>query len=290
MRFSWIHAEKANHSVAMMCRVLQVSTAGYYAWRKRPESRRAKANRDLEEQIRCVHSEVRGVYGSPRMARALKNMEVFAGRHRIARAMRRMGLVARRRKRFVVTTRSDHDHGVAPDRVGRGFWPSGMNVLWATDITYLWTAEGWLYLAVVLDLFSRKAIGWSMGEHMDVQLVLRALDMALLERHPPRGLIHHSDRGSQYACPEYVQALTSRGFLPSMSRQGNCWDNAVVESFFSSLKAETDADGGHQTRREARADVFQWLVFYNRTRMHSSLHYVSPTEYEYAAVKTGLAS
>lgn len=290
MRFSWIDAQKANHSVPMMCRLLGVSRSGFYAWLSRPESARSRSNRLLDQDILRVHGDVRGAYGSPRMVRALRKEKVFAGRHRVARAMRRLGLMARRRKRFVVTTRSDHPHAVAPDRVGRGFWPVAPNVLWATDITYLRTGEGWLYLAVVLDLFSRKAIGWSMAARMDADLVLRALDMALLDRKPARGLIHHSDRGSQYACGDYVRALTNRGLVPSMSRKGNCWDNAVVESFFASLKAESEADRGLPTRQDARAETFRWLTFYNRTRMHSQLEYVSPTEFEYAAAKMGLAS
>ncbi len=290
MKFPWIFAEKANHSVVRMCRVLGVSKSGYYAWTTREESVRSKANRALDEQVRKAHADSRGTYGSPRVHRALKKQAFPAGRHRVARAMRRLGIMARRRRRFVVTTRSDPSLGVAPDRVGRGFWPAALNTLWATDITYLATAEGWLFLAVVLDLFSRKVVGWAMAPNMDTPLVLKALDMALVARRPAAGLIHHSDRGSQYASADYVRALAARGILPSMSRKGNCWDNAVVESFFASLKAESLADTGLPTRAKARTAVFDWLMFYNRTRMHSSLEYVSPEEFEYAAVKQRLAS
>jgi putative transposase len=198
---------------------------------------------------------------------------------------------ARRKRRKVRTTDSNHAHPVAPNVLERDFSPVQPNRTWATDITYVWTGEGWLYLAVVLDLFSRMVVGWSMSEHIDTKLVLGALEMALEGRQPPQGLIHHSDRGSQYASAEYRQALASRGIQCSMSRKGNCWDNAVVESFFSSLKMELVYLTDFATRHQARSELFEYIeVFYNRKRRHSSLGYLSPRDYERAILPDRLAA
>lgn len=285
MKFELIEAEKAHFPVAFMCRQLRVSRAGYYAWGKRPESRRAQQERALAVQVAAVHQESRRTYGAPRVQHELRRRGVRVAKKRVARLMRTQGLVARARRRYVCTTHSQHAQPVAPNVLQRDFRPPAPDRVWATDITYVPTAEGWLYLAVVLDLFSRRVVGWATGARIDRHLVLRALDMALAHRSPPRGLVHHSDRGCQYACADYQQALRARGLVPSMSRKGNCWDNACVESFFSSLKTELVHRVRFATRNEARLALFDYLeVFYNRARLHSHLGYVSPAHYEAAAL------
>jgi transposase InsO family protein len=284
VKFGFIQAEKAHYPVALLCRVLGVSRAGYYAWEGREASARQKANAALAERIRRVHQQSRCNYGSPRVHAELKAQGEHVGRHRVARLMREEGLRARRRRRFVRTTDSKHGLPVAPNVLARDFRPPGPNRVWATDITYVPTREGWLYLAVVMDLFSRRIIGWAMGECIDRHLVLVALDMALKGRRPPEGLLHHSDRGSQYASEDYQRALAARGIRCSMSRKGNCWDNAVVESFFSTLKTELVHRVDFLTRAAAKSALFEFIeVFYNRKRRHSSLGYVSPAEFELAA-------
>ncbi len=291
MRFTAIQEEKANYPVAMLCRVLEVSRAGYYAWEGRETSARQKADAALVERIRQVHESSRRTYGSPRVRAELKAQGQRVGRHRVARLMRRAGLRARRRRRFVHTTDSKHGLPVAPNVLARDFNPPAPDRAWATDITYVPTREGWLYLAVVLDLFSRRVIGWAMDSRIDRHLVLSALDMALKSRRPPAGLVHHSDRGSQYACADYQRALAARGIRCSMSRKGNCWDNAVVESFFSTLKTELVHDRDFPTRESAKAALFEFIeVFYNRQRRHSALGYVSPVEFEKTASQVSLAA
>ena len=285
MKFALIQAEKAHFPVAFMCRQLGVSRAGYYAWGKRPESRRAQEERALSVQVAAVHQESRRTYGAPRVQHELRRRGVRVAKKRVARLMRSQGLVARARRRYVCTTHSQHAQPVAPNVLQRDFSPPAPNATWATDITYVPTHEGWLYLAVVLDLFSRRVVGWASSDRIDRHLVLRALDMALAARRPPRGLVHHSDRGCQYACADYQAALRARGLVPSMSRKGNCWDNACVESFFSSLKTECVHRVRFATRNEARLALFDYLeVFYNRARLHSRLGYVSPAQYEAAAL------
>ncbi|RKG56242.1 IS3 family transposase [Corallococcus sp. AB011P] len=279
VKFRFIHAKRACTSVAFMCRQLGVSRSGYYAWAKRAESQRKQADRELTVAVKAVHRESRGTYGSPRVHAELRARGQRVSQKRVARLMRQEGLAARRRRPFVRTTDSKHAHPVAPNVVARDFLPPGPDRIWASDITYVWTAEGWLYLAVVLDLFSRRVVGWSMGERIDRQLALAALDMALTGRTAPA--LHHSDRGSQYASEDYRRRLAERGITCSMSRKGNCWDNAVVESFFSSMKLELVYTRNFKTRAEARLALFEYIeVFYNRRRRHSSLGYVSPAEYE----------
>lgn len=243
-------------------------------------ARRSEDQR-LAIKVAAIHRESRRRYGSPRVHEELRDQGVCTGRKRVARLMREQGLQARRKRRFRVTTDSRHDLPVGPNLVARKFEVSAPNTTWVTDITYIWTHEGWLYLAVILDLFSRRIVGWSMSEQITRQLALDALTMALSRRQSPRGLIHHSDRGSQYASHDYRRLLTANGIVCSMSRLGNCWDNAVAESFFSTLKLELVYETEWATRREARAAIFEYLeAFYNGRRRHSSLGYLSPVAFE----------
>lgn len=282
MKFSFIHAEKARFPVALLCRELEVSRSGYYAWAERPESARAAGDRVLTVEVAQVHHESSRRYGSPRVHRELQARGRKVSEKRIARLMRQEGLVARKKRRFVRTTDSNHGYPIAPNVVARDFSPPAPNHSWAGDITYIWTGEGWLYLAVVLDLFSRRVVGWAMSERIDRQLVLSALSMALLARPAPQ--VYHSDRGSQYASADYRELLEARGITCSMSRKGNCWDNACVESFFGSLKMELVYERSFKTYAEAKSAVFEYLeVFYNRKRRHSTLGYVSPIEFELRA-------
>ncbi len=281
MKFAAIEAEKAHYPIALMCRVLEVSRAGYYASRRRPESPRSASNRQLVAKVEEAYAASRRNYGSPRICRELRDMGHRVGRHRIARLMREHGLVARKKRRFRVTTDSNHLQPVAPNVLGRNFQVKDLNRAWVGDITYLATAEGWLYLAVLLDLCSKKVVGWAMSEHLDTSVALAALRMALERRQPPPGLVHHSDRGVQYASDAYTDALQAYGLVPSMSRRGNCWDNAPAESFFSTLKTELVRDRVFPSRARARTEVFEYIeVFYNRTRRHSSLGQISPMNFE----------
>jgi putative transposase len=291
VKFEFISAQKAHFPVEFMCEQLEVSRSGFYAWRERPESARQQEDTQLAAEVAQAHRDSRGTYGSPRVHAELQAQGRKVSRKRVARLMGEQKLAARRRRRSVRTTDSHHRHPVAANILERDFSPGKPNCTWATDITYVWTGEGWLYLAVVLDLFSRRVVGWAMSEHIDTPLVLGALEMALQGRLPPKGLIHHSDRGSQYASGEYQRALSSRGIHCSMSRKGNCWDNAVAESFFSSLKMELVYLMDFSTRHQARSAIFEYIeVFYNRRRRHSSLGYVSPLEYERAALPGKLAA
>jgi len=267
-----------------MCRVLDVTRSGFYAWLGRGESKRCQDDARLQPLIRSIYEGHRLVYGAPRVHQALKKSGESCSRKRVARLMRSMGLRSKATRRFKVkTTDSQHDHPIAPDLLKRNFTAEAPNRVWVTDITYISTNEGWLYLAVIMDLFSRKIVGWSMSSGMDVSLVLAALQMAVESRRPPPGCIIHSDRGSQYACAEFRAALAAHGLLPSMSRCGDCYDNAAAESLHHSLKTECVLLHDYQTRDEARASVFDYIErFYNRQRMHSSIGYKSPVEFELA--------
>lgn len=276
-----MRAEKGNFPIAFMCRHLEVTRSGYYAWCRRPTSARVIANRRLLVQVRTLFEENLGRAGSPRIWRELQNAGQRVGRHRIARLMRDDELYARRKRRFVVTTDSCHSKRVAPNVLNRDFKPAAMNRAWGSDITYVQTRQGWLYLAVVLDLFSRRIVGWAMSCRIDTALTLSALEMAIAGRIPGGGLVHHSDRGVQYACDAYRETLQRHQVLCSMSRKANCWDNAVVESFFGTLKVELVHDADFHTREEARKAIFEYIeTYYNRRRLHSSLDYRSPVEYE----------
>jgi putative transposase len=282
VRFEAMEAEKANYPIALMCRVLEVSRTGFYAWCSRPESTRRKANRKLAEQIREAHEASRRTYGSPRVHAELRAQGHQVGRHRVARLMQQEGLAARRKKRYRATTNSDHSEPVAANVLGRSFEVTAPNRVWVGDITYIATAEGWLYLAVLLDLCSRAVVGWAMSPELDCSLALAALRMALERRRPTPGrLLHHSDRGVQYASSAYRAALETHGIVVSMSRRANCWDNAPAESFFGTLKVELVGERVFPSRAVARTEIFEYIeVFYNRTRRHSTLGYLSPVDFE----------
>ena len=267
-----------------MCKLLRVSRSGFYAWLKHEASAREKADAELLEKIERVHAESRGIYGAPRVHEMLIREGVQCGRKRISRLMRSKGLRGKAPKRFRVrTTDSNHDDPIAENLLNREFETKSPNEAWVSDITYIRTGEGWLYLACVMDLFSRRVVGWSMATHMETSLVLSALTMALGARDVGEGLILHSDRGSQYASKEYRSALARHGIRQSMSRAGDCYDNAVQESFFHTLK--TECGDWFATKEAARAAVFDYIAtFYNPRRLHSSLGYMSPDECEAAEV------
>jgi putative transposase len=281
MRFEFIGRHVTEFPVTAMCRVLKVSRSGYYAWKMRPESPKVSQDRRTAVIMAAIQAMVRRVYGTPRMHRELRARGEKIGRKRVARLMKQNGLQSRCRRKFRVTTDSNHSHPVAPDRLQRNFAPKGPNQAWVADITYIATREGWLYLAVVLDLYSRMVVGWKLSERINQQLVIDALKMAISRRKPSAVLIHHSDRGSQYASGEFRRELGAFGIHASMSRKGNCWDNAVAESFFGSLKTELEDLGRYHTREQARRQIFEYIeVFYNGLRRHSTLGYVSPRQYE----------
>ena len=267
----------------MQCQVLQVSRSGFYAYL----GRQAHPVIDVEEitllaRIQAIAAKTRWSYGSRRMARALQEEGFQVGRYKARRLMKDAGVVVKRRNtRKPQTTDSRHGYGVTPNVLDRGFDVAKPNVAWAGDLTYVWTQEGWLSLAVLLDLYSRKVVGWSLGSRMDVGLVKGALEMAIGRRHPEPGLIHHTDRGSQYACHTYRDMLSQHGMVCSMSGKGECLDNAVAERFFGSLKREWTSDRHYETRQEARDDIIEYIeMFYNSNRKHSYLGYLSPNEYE----------
>jgi transposase InsO family protein len=282
VRFAFVRAHDQQFNILVMCRVLGVSRSGYYAWLKRPPSEREQADHELAQLIRATHQRSRGTYGSPRIHAELRAQGCQVGRKRVARLMRCQALAARHRRRFKVTTRSLPGRPVAPNMLKQEFSAQHPNEKWLADITYIPTREGWLYLATVLDVHSRLIVGHAMGSYLTQDLVLQALRMALHRRHPTSPLLHHSDRGSQYTAEAYQTLLKAYGITVSMSGTGNCYDNAMMESFFSTLKAEC-VTGPYNTRQEARQSIFEYIeVWYNRQRRHSSLGYRSPAAFEQA--------
>jgi len=282
VKFAFIKDHQSTFDIRIMCNVLEVSRAGYYSWRDRPASARAQRRHELATRIKRVHERHRGVYGSPRVHQALLAEGESVSENTVAKVMRDAGIKAKTKRRFVPrTTDSAHAAPVAKNVLDRQFKAAGPNQKWAADITYIPTAEGWLYLAGVIDLYSRKIVGWSMADHMKSALVSDALTMALEHRRPAGGLLHHSDRGVQYACEDYQHLLTSRQITVSMSAKGECWDNACTESFWATLKTELVHHQTYATREQARASIFEYIeVFYNRVRLHSSLGYMSPEAFE----------
>ena len=281
MKYACIDRRRNRYRVRMMCGLLNVSRSGYYAWRARPESPRAKRDRELMPKIRRAHARSKGVYGSPRVHAELAADGVRVGRHKVARLMRLARLRGCPKRRFRVTTQRDPSHPVAKNLLRRNFSADAPNQRWASDITYISTHQGWLYLAVVMDLYSRRIVGWSMSRWMSRRIVLAALRMAIDARQPEGALIHHSDRGGQYTSDDFRDALARHGIECSMSSSGNCYDNAVVESFFGLLKRERVNRVRYRTRDEARADVFDYIeVFYNRKRRHGYLGNISPADFE----------
>ena len=283
MKFAFIERHLSGQfPVEACCEVLEVSRSGYYAWRDRPASARAKRREELAGKVRAVHHENRGVYGSPRVFRALKAGGESVCENTVAKVMRERQIRAKSKKKFVPrTTDAAHDRPVAANLLGRQFQAELPDRKWAADVTYVPTSEGWLYLAAVIDLCSRRIVGWSMADHMRTDLASDALGMALARRRPGQGLLHHSDRGVQYASEDYQHLLQSNGIECSMSGKGDCWDNAVMESFWGTLKTELVNHEHYQTREQARASVFEYIeVFYNRARLHSSLGYLSPEQFE----------
>jgi putative transposase len=283
MRFGFIAEYKKMYPILVLCRVLGVSRSGFYSWRRRPESARSSENRRLLVDIGVIHAKGRQVYGSPRIHAELQAQGWRCGRNRIARLMRSNGIRSKVRRQFRITTKTKQGRPIAPNLLKRRFRTAKPNQTWVADISYIRTREGWAYLAVLMDLFSRMIVGWALQDRLTASLAINALEMALTHRQPPANLMHHSDRGIQYASDQYRRILTSRGIRASMSRAGDCWDNAAIESLFGTIKSEIVHHRDYQTRAEARADIFDYIeVFYNRQRRHSSLGYLSPIDFEAA--------
>jgi transposase InsO family protein len=275
---------KSDYPILVLCEHLEVSASGYYDWlnRRTAPGPRALATQTLAQQIKAIHAQSRQTYGSPRIVDELRKQGYRHGRNRIARLMRQADLCGRQQRRYrVQTTDSNHDQPIAPNYLAQVPKATAPNQLWVADITYIETREGWLYLAAILDLYSRKIVGWAMCQHINTSLVLKALAMALLHRQPPASLLIHSDRGVQYASADYRQALAQAGLVASMSRKANCYDNATMESFWSTLKLELVYRRDFATRSQARTEIFDYIEsFYNRQRAHSALNYHSPVDFE----------
>lgn len=273
--------QEKDFPVEFMARVFQVSKSGYYAWKKQDHQEKEQRELLLVRKIEDIHLGSKKSYGSPRIFKALKGLGEPVGKKKVERLMKKHGIRAKTKKKFRVTTDSKHNLPIAPNLLDRNFNPEKPNAVWASDITYIWTREGWLFLAVIVDLFSRQVVGWSLDKMMTKELVNSALKQAFFRRKPGKGLIFHSDRGSQYCSKEFRNYLAQYGMLQSQSRKANCWDNAVVESFFHSLKTEAIYHEDFKTRREAENYIFEWVeAFYNRKRLHSTLDYKSPVDFE----------
>ena len=284
MKYACIETHRREFPVSLMCHVLGVSRSGFYAARKRGLRQRELADQRLRLEIRSVHRASNRRYGSPRVHGELKAQGILCGKNRVERLMREDGLRAKPRRRFQVTTNSAHAYPIAPNLLERNFTAEevgGLDRIWVGDITYIPTRQGWLYLSIILDLASRRVVGWAMKDTLEASLATDALRMALSRRRPAPGLLHHSDRGVQYAAGEYRDLLNDHGIICSMSRKGNCWDNAVAESFFATLEWELIDNSDWHTHQEAKRAIFEYLeVWYNRRRRHSALGYKSPAEYE----------
>ncbi len=282
MKYAFIRQQREAHSIKMLCRALDVSISGYYDWYDRPPSATQQANHRLLSRIRCFHKSSRSIYGSPRIHRDLIDSGERVSRQRVARLMRSAGIQSKMAEKFVITTDSKNTRSPAPDRLQRLFRVSDKNKVWVSDTTFIRTRQGWLYLAVMLDLYSRQVIGWAMSERNDTKLVADALMMAIWRRGKLKDVIVHSDQGSTYASGDYQTLLSDNGLICSMSRKGECHDNAVAESFFGTLKTELVGHEDYRTKQQARQSLFEYIeVFYNRQRRHSYLDYVSPVEYEH---------
>lgn len=281
MKYQHIEKNRLRFGIQKMCRALHVSSSGYYRWIKSGDSKRDVENRKLLWQIRLVHKKHKQRYGSPRITDELQDNGYNCSENRIARLMKQNGIAAKTKRKFKVTTNSRHNLPVAENRVNGNFSASAPNCLWASDITYIWTSEGWLYLCAVLDVFNRQIVGWSMDSRMTQGLVISALQQAVWRRKPDSECLFHSDRGSQFAGHEFRKLLKKYKFIQSMSGKGNCYDNAIMETFFHTLKTELVYFESYQTRREAKKSVFEYIeMYYNRVRKHSALNYKSPVDYE----------
>lgn len=281
MKYAWIDAQREAFALSEMCEALGVSLSGYRAWKRGgTPTRQRLTDSQMLALIRAIHAELKGAYGSPRMVRELRARGFPASKERVERLMREHGIRARHKRRYKVTTDSKHGLPVADNLLDRNFRPTAPNLAWTSDITYLWTDEGWLYLAIVLDLFNREVVGWSLKPRMTADIVTDALTMAWFRKRPAPGLLHHSDRGSQYASHAFQDKLSEYGMTCSMSRKGNCWDNAPTESWFNSFKNERVHGIRYATHADMKAVSFEYIeVFYNRKRQHSTLGYRSPTQF-----------
>jgi len=281
MKYKFIKANRSAYSIQKMCRVLEVSKSGYYKYQEKTPGQRDKDNEMILNRIKDIYKDNKGNYGSPRIKKQLDKDKIPCGKHRVARLMKENNIKAKTRRKFKVTTDSKHKYPVAANLLKREFNAADINQKWVSDITYIYTQEGWLYLAVILDLCSRKVVGWSMGHRITKDLTIKALRQAMSRRGIRAGLLLHSDRGSQYACHDYVHLVKENSFIQSMSGKGNCYDNAVIESFFKTLKMELVYWEQYVTRDQARKSIFEYIeCYYNTKRMHSSLDYMSPQEFE----------
>jgi putative transposase len=280
MKYIFIEFNRSDFRVEKMCQALQVSRSGYYKWRKRPKSKQALENERLLIKIDEVFKKSKKRYGSPRIWQALRQQGFRCGENRVARLMRKAGLISIRRKKFKATTNSKHNHPVAPNLLNQDFSVDRPNVVWVSDITYIWTYSGWLYLCVIIDLYNREIVGWAIKSRMTQQIVLDAFDMAIKNKRPTLGLIFHSDRGSQYAALSVRKVLKKHQLVQSMSKKGDCFDNAVAESFFATLKTECVYPEVFYTREQAISEIFEFIeIFYNRQRIHSTLNYQTPISF-----------
>ena len=286
MKYRFIFESRGKYRIEKMCKMLEVSRSGYHKYVKRKMSSRRRENMMLLERIKTIHEKRRGCYGSRRIQAELRALGITCNRKRISRIMRENGIQAKQRQRYKVTTKSNHSKPVAANLVNRNFEAEAANKIWVSDITYIWTKEGWLYLSVILDLYSRMIVGWSLSQWLTSAIVVQALHQAFIYRKVEEGLIFHSDRGSQYASKRVIEILKGYKCQQSMSGKGNCYDNAVVESFFHTLKTELVYLNNFTTRDEARSSIFNYIeIFYNRQRRHSALNYYSPVDFENNQIK-----